>query len=329
MKHILPIPGEPQIVQPSRISLALTECSVAYEINHPLDPGQAMLIDIPKSYQSRILDLITLAHRKEISGKNIQKWDPEPAFTRIIVFDNRSKSWLYWGSKQFDSVSFGDKLAEVRAADNPEIEALHDWVSYSGIIHPTKLAILNSGRGFHAKSVIHSVVIDFFPTDTDTKQLFIFSPGTLFTDLKKRNTELFGGGESYKGQYPNAVPINNQEIISYPISEYGKHFYLKDKKLHILVDHNYSFSRIEVAVGDTKDTGEFNKDGHIGTLGGAKLNIALNKNNRMQYLAEMLNVPPQGVLKASAQEIISLSPGDEFIISSQYDPAYVMGVRVQ
>jgi len=328
MSKILPIPGNPKVIGSSFPAHGEKNSSVCYDINVTLHPTEAIILSVPETYQSMVLDLITLSHRKAHPTRS-KDWDPEPSYSRILVFDKKTRAWLYWGVNKFPAVSFGDKLAESRDADNPEIEALHDWVAYSGIIYPQAVCIINSGNGAGASSFIHSLIVDFFPKDTSVKQLWIFSPGTVFADPKKNSNELFGGGESYKGQYPYAVAINLLKTPSFPLSEKGDSYYLQNSQLHIVVDREYTFSRIEVAVGDTKDTGEFNKDGHIGSLGGAKLDIMLIRKNKKQYLAQNLNVPPQGVLKASPRKRLTVLPGDKFIISAERDPAYVMGVRIQ
>lgn len=328
MRKIPIIPGNPKIIHSVLSAHINKECSIGFELNIILHPGEAIILHVPEEYQSKILDLITFLHRKTNKPMN-KKWDTEPAYSRVLVFDIKTKTWHYWGTKQFPGVSFGDKLAELREEKNPEVEALHDWVAYSGKIFPGLICILNSGKGERASSFVQSLVADFFPNDTTPKQTLTFSHGTLFAEPQKKSKEQFGGGEAHKGQYPHAVAINIDEKPAFPVSEKGRHYYLKDNNLHIIVDHEYTFSRVEVAVGDTKDTGIFNKDGHFGTLGSARLTIDLWQKNRVQNLAQDLNVPPQGVLKASSMKKLSVFPGDEFIISAEHDPAYVMGVRIQ
>lgn len=323
------IPGEPNIVLSALSVRDQKECTLDYEINTSLHPGEAVLLTVPEKYQSRILDLITLSHRKAGGSIIAGSWDPEPAYSRVLVLDKQTMAWTYWGTRHFNVVSFGDKLAETRSPDNPEVESLHDWIAYSGLIHPLAICIINSGRGEGAVSYVQSLSVDFFPDETSPKQVFIFSPGTVFSDLKKKSKEQFGGGESFKGQYPHAVALNFKGQPSFPFSTDGDCYYTKDNSIHIVVDHTYTFSRIEVAVGDTKDTGKFNVDGYIGTPGGAKLDIELQKKEERQILAKGLNVPPQGVLKASPKQRLTVSNGDEFIISVENDPAYIMGVRIQ
>ncbi|QQS44426.1 hypothetical protein IPM65_02395 [Candidatus Roizmanbacteria bacterium] len=327
--HKLPIiPGDPTIIQSVHSVSVIKECSFSSVLNTVLHQGEAVVVSIPEMFHTKVLDLITLAHRKA-SLPAQKNWDSEPAYSRVLVFDKKTDSWTFWGTKQFAAVPFGDKLAEYREEDNPEVEALHDWPYYSGKLLPQAICIINSGKGVGATSVIHSLDMDFFPEDTTPKQTLIFSPGTAFADLKHKSREQFGGGISFKGQYPHAVLLNSSEKPSFLLSEKGDNYYVKDKSLHIVVHHEYTFSRVEVAVGDTKDTGIFNKDGHFGTLGSAKLKIDLLSRNHVQNLAQNLNIPPQGVLKASANKKLSVSPGDEFIISAKIDPAYVMGVRIQ
>ncbi len=327
--HKMPIvPGNPKIIQPIISAHIKKECSVCFELNMILRPGEGIVLEVPDKYRSKILDLITIAHRK-VSRPVNSKWDPEPAYSRVLVLDIKTKTWKYWGAKQFPAVSFGDKLAEPREVGNPEVEALHDWVAYSGKIFPRAICILNSGKGERSSSFVHDLTVDFFPDDIVSKQTFIFSSGTAFSDLKKKTKEQFGGGESYKGQYPHAVTINSNKKPQFPVSEKGSNYFLENNCLHIIVDHEYTFSRIEVAIGDTKDTGEFNKDGHFGALGAARLTIKLERKGQMYVLAQDLNVPPQGVLKASPTRMMTVSKGDHFIISAEHDPAYVMGVRIQ
>ncbi|MCR4263899.1 MAG: hypothetical protein NUV98_04245 [Candidatus Roizmanbacteria bacterium] len=310
------------------------ECAEVYMNEHVfLKPYESVLLKMSSTISSKFLDMITLSHRSVVRNESHER-QREHAYSRVRVRDRKGKEWLTWGVKYYGrNTYFGDKLAEVRDQVNPEVEALHDWVNYSGLIYPEYIMITNTGESDNAVLCIHELRIDVIP-EGSTQQEIIITPHTEFANIKKRNKEQFGGGIEYQGNYPFSVPLGIfKEAISFPVSRSGKNYSLdRLGNLHVLVDKSYVFSRIEVAVGDTHATGEINKDGHFGTLGSAKLTLALRKKNESSQKTELLtnaNVPPQGVLKASPIAKTKLVKGDEFIISVEHDNAYVMGVRIQ
>ncbi len=326
------IPGNPSIIRTIAQPSSFSEFSLTYQLNVQLSCYEGVLIPL---HNQLLLDHVLLVHRKIKDKYNKSKQlEFEPSYSRILIQNDTDQEWYYWGSSYYkDSIFLGDKMAEERWPDNHEVESLHDWLYYSGYIYPKNMVVMNVSNSERARIDYHSVTIDYFPKEIITKQLFIFSPGTKFVDLQKVKREEFGGGILFNGKYPYAVPINNPDIkkIQFPISIKGINYYLdQQSRLHLIINRDYECKRIEVAAGDTKDTGEFNKDGHIGTIGGSKIKVQLSfKNGKVITIAENLNVPPNGVLKIAASNLLKVYKGDEFIISAQHDPSYIMGVRIQ
>lgn len=324
-------------------------CGASYKepeyMGRELRKGDTLFYQLPEEMNGRVLDSITFAHRKDRQycgsvRRNVRDSngvlrkisDTQGAYTRLLAFDAMTKQWVAWHDpyKSPSDLHFGAKYAEKRSPADPENETLYDWLK-QGKIKPRYIAMTAIGDGPLAVTNYHGLHVDYFPEGGSdiTHQELIFSAGTEFVGEKKNVlAPQYGGGEHHGNSYPNSILLNSysSESLPYPTQTQGDGFSLDSSgRLHIRVNAKFDFSRLEVAAGDTHPDG---------TLGWAKLNAYLvtrgkNDNETTEPLFENANVPPNGVIKGSPTEKRRLKPGDEVIISSSSDTAFVMGVRLQ
>ncbi len=299
-----------------------------------LKKGDAVLINLPKGICPKILDSITIFHRKaEIYRQLLNKegWDEEGAYTKILVYDGTTGKWIDWGSS---------KYAEHRPAGNPEAEILHDWVSSHGEIKPERILIIGDGRGENGIVSFCGLEIECFPENSTTNLEMKFTPGTEFADIKNGVlTPSYGGGVHPRmGFYNKSVPLNHPNIggLDFPVTTDGQGFFLEKKggvtgDMRIIVDKKIPLERIEVSVGDTEDLhGNVYKRNEQFRRGWAKLTIFIERpGGEKIFLMKRANVPPRGVLKGSPRSKITLKSGDMVIIRSESDATYLMGLRLQ
>jgi len=299
-----------------------------------LEPSKRMLFVIPEEFRGRVIRDVILKHRKDPSRFSGDGWDPDGAYSRVLIKDSRTEEWKSWidpaGNKS-------DKFAEPRSSSNPENEILHDWIATVGEVQPSLISIENVGQTEQAISNIHGIEVVFFPEKEGVSyQEQIFTPGTSFVDLdKQQNEPSYGGGPRYRGKYPNAVALDgwgrDQEntVID---DDSNKEFYLdRQGQIHIKLEPGKKFVNLELAIGDTHQDGIANKDGHIGTLGWAKIYAGLSRKGQMDKnnFMQNVNVPPAGVLAGGPEQTDSnIQEGDEIVIESKSDTSYLMGYRI-
>ena len=299
-----------------------------------LEPSKRMLFVIPEEFKGRVIRDIILKHRKDPSRFSGDGWDPNGAYSRVLIKDSRTENWKSWidptGNKS-------DKFAESRASSNPENEILHDWIATVGEVQPSLISVENVGQTDQAVSNIHGVEVVFFPEKEGVEyQEQIFTPGTSFVDLdKQQNEPSYGGGPRYRGQYPSAVALGgwgrDQENTMID-DDSNKEFYLdRQGQIHIKLEPGKKFVNLELAIGDTHQDGIANKDGHNGTLGWAKIYAGLATKGHMDTSNFMhnVNVPPAGVLAGGPEQSDKvIQDGDEIVIESKSDTSYLMGYRI-
>lgn len=301
-----------------------------------LAPTKRILYEIPEEYQDRGIRDIILKHRKDPGRFSGDGWDPDGAYSRVLIKDTETGQWKGW----IDPVGYGsDKFAEPRPASDPENEVLHDWRATVGEVHPGLISVENVGKTELAVSNVHGLEVVFFPETEGVKyQQQIFSPGTEFVDLEDKHMRepRYGGGPAYGGKYPGAValggwrygaegkpPIDNDPTKPVYLDEQGR--------MHVKLEPGKKFVNLELAVGDTHPDGIQNKDGHTGTLGWAKIYAGLKSPGQedTQYFMRNVNVPPAGVLAGGPEQADRIvQDGEEIVIDSRSDTSYLMGYRV-
>jgi len=174
----------------------------------------------------------------------------------------------------------------------------------------------------------------------------IFTPGTAFAKVNAGiMLPSYGGGYAKdtsdvqlmkqlqtKGLYPDAVPIGLVRA-NQPVVEVGARSLVRDGCLHIKLTAGLILGGFEISCGDTYFNPQTpaeqqrNKDGHLGSLGNAKLFVRLTGEGR--HFMNNVNVPPAGVLSGGpclADYVVR--PNDEIIVESRHHPSWVMGFRV-
>lgn len=315
-----------------------TYSTIAYESEKfggdELEPSKRVLFVIPEEFKGRVIRDVILKHRKDPSRFSGDGWDPNGAYSRVLIKDSRTETWRSW----IDPAGYkSDKFAEPRSPSNPESETLHDWIATVGEVQPSLISIENVGQTEQAISNIHGIEVVFFPEKEGVSyQEQIFTPGTSFVDLdKQQNEPSYGGGPSYRGKYPNAVALggwgHDQENTMID-SDRNKPFYLdRQGRMHIKLQPGKKFVNLELAIGDTHQDEIANKDGHIGTLGWAKIYSGLSTDGQVdtQQFMHNVNVPPAGVLAGGPEKTDKITlEGDEIVIESKSDTSFLMGYRV-
>lgn len=198
---------------------------------------------------------------------------------------------------------------------------------------------------------VRSLEIEFFPAQaTLCVQEEVFTPGTTFV---KVNAGIFlptyGGGYisdatnaslmkrlQEQGLYPGALQIGptlRGASVQPAAKPMGKYCYVKDACLHIKLPAGLTLGGFEISCGDTyydptrPAAQQVNKDGHIGSLGNAKLFVRLTGEGR--HFMNNVNVPPAGVLSGGpCQAAYVTRDNDEIIVESRHHPTWVMAYRV-
>jgi hypothetical protein len=315
-----------------------------------IKPGERWLFEVPPDLRGAKVRTAVLAHRKDYQYEHTFSGgrDSQGAYNLVSARKSGEDKWVTW-SDQYGS----KKFAELRDADDPEHENLHDWLYYVGDVSLDLLSVTNVGHGKSAIANVHLLEIEFFPTGKhESFQEEIFTPGTSFIRPEKGwKKPLYGGGNGghlsrevlkKEGMYPKSV-----EIGSYGDRKISKDSYVDDSgRLHIRLPPGKRFGSFEISCGDTtydrsqSPEEQRNKDGHYGGLGFAKLcarleNRALREKYDWDYdqplnFMHRINVPPAGVLSGGPIEPGYVTkPGDEIVVESEDHETWVMGYRIQ
>ncbi|MBC8478795.1 hypothetical protein H8D51_04560, partial [bacterium] len=196
---------------------------------------------------------------------------------------------------------------------------------------------------------IHEVELVFVPDFTGSYFIqSIYTGNTAFFDLDRGVVvPIFGGGPRWRGQFRNAVPLgirNRARCAAIGTLPERHRFSLNFAppkparldtmgRLHIRLPAGEEFVYIELAVGDLDLTvPHTNKDGSLGRLGRAEINIVFRNSNdpeREHYLVMRGNVGKAGLIAAAPPyRGFTTLPGDEIIVESMYDVAFLMGFRL-
>ena len=321
----------PEISSYTRINYSIPE----YD-GRELRPKHRLLFRIPEQFKSRIIRDVILRHRKDSKYTvNIGSdgYDPNGAYSRVELHNSDTRQWTGWR----DPAGYKtDKFAEPRSAGNPEEEVLHDWIAMVGPISADAVRVTNVGENpDFSISNVHGLEVVFYPEfkAINFKEQ-IYTVGTKFIDLdKKELLPEYGAGEFNEGRYVGAIALNRSAPALFELSkDPGPETKTEDGKLIIKLESGKELLNIEVAIGDTEYLDHRNPETYRNTrLGWAKLWIGIRrvKTGNIEWFVKNANIPPQGVIAGSPHlENSKIEPGDELILESRTDAAYVMGWRI-
>lgn len=316
--------------------------SVTYKMDPEvvLKPGEALYFGVPADLAKRPVRFVVMGHRQdsrtETGGPTDgSKWDSVPGITSIQVHSEQLKDpWRYWQGDA--SGSLGGKFAEIR--DEPEMENLYEWQKWGhgGVsggesskspLLPDAMRLVSVGKDLVN---ISELTLKVDPPKANKYIEQPFSPGTSIGDPDTGKGRKYGGGQSFNGKFPGALALMNYRKpnpgVSLPAGWRIDH----QGALRIRLPANVRLTSIEMAIGDSHDDGEVNKDGGSGTPGWSRIHAELQKKNgSVDSLMKNENVPPEGVLNGSPQDsCYSTQEGDELVVYATRDVSYIMGLRI-
>jgi hypothetical protein len=332
----------------------INSLSIRYALNSEkgleLKPNHTFEFEIPQQYQNKHVLYVVLKHRKDPKyahdQNDFEAFDPNAAYILCELRNKTTQNWHRWA----DRTSF-EKFSEVRPANNPEDETLHNGLRTFGLIYPDKFRLTNVGKGAADKAIanIHELELVFMPSQKGvTFQSEIFTPETAFNSLaEKKPVTLLGGGPRLGGKFPGAILLGKDRL-----KRQAKIDQLPDKyrfdtlntisgnkeidssgRLHLPLEPGKIFQSIELAIGDLDLTNlSYNKDGYFGRSGKAEASIflanTLTRESPMPLL-EKNNLGMAGYLLCGGPKPDYLiKHGDEIIIQVDSDVAYLMGYRI-
>ena len=332
----------------------INSLSIRYTLNSAkgleLKPNHTFEFEIPQQYQNKHVLYIVLKHRKDpqyaYDKNDFEAFDPNAAYILCELRNKTTGNWHRWA----DRSSFA-KFSEVRPADNPEDETLHNGLRTFGLIYPDKFRLTNVGKGDHKKAIanIHELELVFLPPQQEHSfQSEIFTPETVFNSLSENKpVTLLGGGPRLGGRFPGAILLGKDRLerqakIDLLPDQYrfetqqnlsGHKSMDSQGRLHLSLKPGKIFQSLELAIGDLDLTNlSYNKDGYFGRSGKAEASIFLANRlsqNKPITLIERNNLGMAGYLVCGAPTADYLTKqGDEIIIHVDFDVAYLMGYRI-
>lgn len=316
--------------------LTTTEITYTYSQELQLAPNEAVYFMIPASLQDRPVSFIILGHRQSENhiGWNRQtERDDLPGLTSVQVHPVNAdeKEWRYWAGSS--SGRFGGKYAEPRST--PEMDNLYDWLSIghrsiqtnARSTEPLKInsiRIINTGTD---QVLVKNLNIKFTPNPAPSYMEKIFTPGTSFHEMPGRKGR-FGGGQSYRGLFPQALALNSYGQQGIPSLNNMR--LVRPGLLEVDAPEGKNITSVEIAGGDSRPDQVINKDGGWGSPGGARFSIGIGKSaSEIRWFVQNENVPPEGLLfGAPADCDKKIGPNEKLYISATSDVFYIMGFRI-
>ncbi len=316
------------------------------ESGEALGQGEVFELTLPVELQNHSIFHLILKHRKDPSlaadPENYDAFDANAAYVLCEVRDRRSGYWHKWADR-----SSLKKFSEIRAADNPENETLHNCLRTFGNIEPDRIRLTNVGHGDPKKCIamIHGLEVLFCPDfSAPTVLSELFTPETSFAG-RQMPVPLLGGGPRLGGLFPGALILGPerqkrlQAIAALPEkhrflcgSETGPGYRIDDDgNLRIRLPANKTIESVELAIGDLDVTSlEYNKDGYFGRSGMAVATIELLSNGEsVEKLLENNNIGMAGMIICGGP-VSGCQTGnnDEIRVRIANDNAFLMGYRV-
>lgn len=310
-------------------------------------PGQTFEFVFPAGFTGRNITSVILKHRKDpmfaADPQDFDAFDPDAAYILCEARSSLDQNWYRWA----DRSSFA-KFSEVRTADNPENETLHNGLRTFGRIQPDRFRITNvaTGNPDMAVASFHGLEIVFEPTASAALRIEqIFTPDTAFSNSSTGTpVPLLGGGPRLNGRFPGALLLGPgikeraAAIASLPEQHYfeicedfSPAVIKADGSLLVPLPENCLVQQVELAIGDLDVTNlAFNKDGYFGRSGSAQVSVCILKRcgERIPLLKNG-NVGMAGwIICGGTVEPHVTGPGDNILISVTNDVAMLMAYGI-
>jgi hypothetical protein len=326
----------------------LTPTCAAFRLGGPegikLEPGQQILLEIPKHLRGRPVYQAIMEHRQVASEKSSalgggeKPWDHTPGLTALhfsVVSESKGQSWRYWHAPWGSSGAEGGKYAELRP----------DWESESHFDFAKNGTVAVEGGDLHKEVIcidglrlrgvgkdptfIRQVLVTFAPPKPDHVEEHCFTPKTKIGDLLTTKGQNLAKDRE-KGTFPGALVLYDGGADAGGASPLPAGWLHEAGQLRVPLRVGVYLAGVELACGDTKPDGLPNSDGDIGTQGHSKLRIGLLRAGAAEpeWLMEDHGVPPQGVLFAGPSKHKRLEAEDQLVLGASVDPTYVMALRL-
>ncbi|MEW6710312.1 MAG: hypothetical protein AB1403_10860 [Candidatus Riflebacteria bacterium] len=301
----------------------------------------------PEEFAGRQIFHVILKHRKDpvyaADPQNFDAIDPDAAYILCEARDRSTGFWHKWADR-----SSLKKFSEVRTADNPENETLHNCLRTFGNIATDRFRLTNAGTGAPEKCIahIHGLEILFAPDVVNSSSIEeIFTPETAFSrpDLLKP-VPLLGGGPRLAGRFPDAIilgPDFHKRVNAIAQLPEANRFNTQTRGKNCHVDENgdlmidlspgNQIESIELAIGDLDVTSlAWNKDGYFGRSGMAVADAEIERDGKsIVSLLSNNNIGMAGmVICGGPEEYFVSRPGDRIRVRIKNDNAFLMGYRL-
>jgi hypothetical protein len=307
-----------------------------------LQPGDLLMLGVPAEWRKRTVGTVVLVHRQdEAMDRGLDAAtgrDASPGLTAVNIHSADDGTWRKWNCPWGGNGKWGAKFAERRPEHDPEFESMFEWNIHGH--HDADKERSTLKHAVHANGVrlacvgddpviVHKLIIDFIgerPTSTMEK---VFTPGTNLGDWETGEGRTFGGGQQFRGTYPDALqlgtPTGGAGAAGLPDG-----WKLHNGMLEVELPPGKVITGVDLACGDTKPDGLRNKDGGWGTSGKSRLSMGVQDAlGNVAWFVDRIGVPPQGVLSgAPTSKDYVTRPGDKLVIRSEVDPINVMATRV-
>lgn len=312
-----------------------------------LRPKQSFEFILPENFQHRPIFHMILKHRKDpqyaADPQNFDAYDPDAAYILCEVRDRKSGFWHKWADR-----SSLKKFSEVRTADNPENETLHNCLRTFGQIEPDRIRLTNVGSGDPTRCIanVHELEILFAPDVALSHAVSeIFTPETEFNQpQQQRPVPLLGGGPRLGGKFPGALILGanhlqrQAKILALPdqyrfsLQTSGENCRVNDNgDLLIDLPAGHRLEALEMALGDLDITSlEMNKDGYFGRSGKAIADAWIERNGKkLNQLLQQNNIGMAGMVVCGGPTADYISKeGDRIKVVISNDNAFLMGYRL-
>ncbi len=312
-----------------------------------LRPGQSFEFILPEAFAGHEILHFIVKHRKDpkfaADPENFDAYDENAAYILCEARSSKSFNWHRWA----DRSSFA-KFSEVRHANNPENETLHNCLRTFGRIQPDMLRLTNVGKGDPTLAVanIHAIEVTFAPKAKIVKTMQeILTPETAFSNIAAgQPVPLLGGGPRIEGRFPGAVVLGSgRQARMHAISQLPERHRFETRAAvefgrvtdegHLLLSlpAGLRLEIIEFAIGDLDNTSlEYNKDGYFGRSGMAQASVYLvSSDGESIRLLENNNIGMAGWVICGGPLSSNLTrKGDSLLLKIENDEAMLMAYRL-